>query len=43
VFFGGLTVCLEHLAPLLQDLLQSHHDDVFRSTSKDMSEEDRFS
>jgi hypothetical protein len=27
-FFGGLTVHLERLTLLLQDLLQSHHDDV---------------
>jgi hypothetical protein len=29
VFFGGLIVRLKHLALLLRDLLQSHHDDVF--------------
>jgi hypothetical protein len=28
--FGGLSVCLERLALLLRDLLQSHHDDVLR-------------
>jgi hypothetical protein len=28
--FGGLLVHLEHLALLLWDLLQSHHDDVLR-------------
>jgi hypothetical protein len=28
--FDGLSVCLECLALLLQDLLQSHHDDVLR-------------
>jgi hypothetical protein len=28
--FGGLWVCLKCLAMLLQDLLQSHHDDVLR-------------
>jgi hypothetical protein len=26
--FSGLSVRLEHLVPLLWDLLQSHHDDV---------------
>jgi hypothetical protein len=30
VFFGGLTVHLERFALLLQDLLQSHHDDILR-------------
>jgi hypothetical protein len=28
--FSGLSVCLECLALLLWDLLQSHHDDVLR-------------
>jgi hypothetical protein len=28
--FGGLSVRLEHLALLLRDLLQSHHDDILR-------------
>jgi hypothetical protein len=28
--FGGLLVCLERLALLLQNLLQSHHYDVLR-------------
>jgi hypothetical protein len=28
--FGGLSVHLECLTPLLRDLLQSHHVDVFR-------------
>jgi hypothetical protein len=34
MFFGGLTVCLECLALLLWDLLQSHHDDVLRISLK---------
>jgi hypothetical protein len=28
--FDGLSVCLERLALLLRDLLQSHHDDVLQ-------------
>jgi hypothetical protein len=28
MLFGGLPVHLEHLALLLRDLLQSHHDDI---------------
>jgi hypothetical protein len=30
MLFSGLLVHLEHLMPLLRDLLQSHHVDVFR-------------